>query len=243
MTQRFDSGSHDSALQLSKSELMPVAEQSNSSSALNALVNEAYEHPVRTGLGAAAVVGTAALLAYSASRGRNLNVLIIEDTAPMGKALRDAVTASGHKATWVSSISKLSPLTGLDEAGKEIALTGRNRFQLALVDGDLGKGNLMGSEIVPTLKQARITSIGTSTIPDFNVAMKANGAEIATGKPIIYTSLLGKTIDLKTAVRQPATIQSQLDLLTANFSKPESATLRKAADNELMAYIMGKKGG
>lgn len=202
-------GSDSGSLKLTKTELLPASEQDRAQqSALSSLLHEAYEHPVGTGIGVAAVLGTAAALTY-ASRGRNLNVLIIEDTPMMGMALKDAVVASGHKATWVNTVSKLNPLTGVDQAGKEVALSGK-RFHLALVDGDLGKGQLTGPEIVPFLKQQNITSIGTSTIASFNKDMLANGAQIAAGKPVIYTSLFGKTFDLKTAVRNPASVQESL---------------------------------
>lgn len=153
--------------------------------ALSSLWQDAYENPVKTGLAVTAAVGLGAALVY-ASKGRIADrfmnakpgVLIIEDTPAMGMAMRDTLKASGHEVTWVTGISKLNPLTAVDATGAEISIAGNKRFKVALLDGDLGKDMLTGPEIVSSLKRENIVTIGTSTVPRYNIEMQANGAEM-----------------------------------------------------------------
>lgn len=211
------------------------------------MLQEVYEHPVKTGAAVAAVAAGGAALVYAARKGhlgelmpwKKPNVLIIEDTKGMGLAFQDALKASGHETTWVTSIKSLKPLTGISPEGAEVSLASK-RFKVALVDGDLGKGQLTGPEIVGTLKSNRIFSIGTSTTDEFNKAMLENGAQVAANKGVIYTSLLGRQIDLKAALRSPQAAQDGLTSFAAVMRKPEWAKLKEEADAKLMHFLLGK---
>ncbi len=235
------SGYENESLTLNRSELVST-EKEESAGAVSAMLNEVYEHPLRSAGIAAGVVAAGALL--FASRGRiaeNLarkpGVLVIEDSPAMGLALSDVLKGNGHKVTWIKGVKSLNPLTGISAEGKDIALTGSKRFQIALVDGDLGKNALTGPEIVGTLKQHRIMSIGTSTVSDFNTAMVANGAEIAANKAVVLSSLVGKKLDLKAALKVPEAAQASLDAFGGALRLPENQAIRKAADAVLMKYM------
>lgn len=233
------SGNHnaeltDTKVSLSKSDLISHESGNHGQSALASMWKEAYEHPVRTGAIATAVVaGGAALWAAT----RRPGVLIIEDTPAMGMAMRDTLQAAGHKVTWVTHVSKLNPLTGIDAAGKEVAIAGNRKFKLALLDGDLGKDMMTGPEIVGSLRRENIVTLGTSTMADLNLAMKTNGAEMAATKPVVFTSLVAKQLDVRQALRAPAEVQASLDALSAKFRSKEIEPIRKAADAKLMEYF------
>lgn len=240
-----DQGSN--TIELSRSELLDTNKNQHTSSAVDRLFEAAYENPVKTGLAIGAVAAAGAL-AY-ASRGRILekmpwskpSVLVIEDTPAMGMAIRDVLKAEGHSVTWVTNVKSLKPLIGTTVEGAEINLA-RQRFKLALVDGDLGKGVLTGPEIVGTLKGHNIMSIGTSTVESFNIDMLTNGASLAANKAVLFTSLVGKRLDLKAALKAPGAAQQGLDDFAKLIRSPENSQLRKQADEALMRYLSGKKG-
>jgi len=231
-----------SNLKLTKSELASNKDEGNTASSL---WKDAYENPVKTGL----VVGSAALvvggLAYAASKGRlggllskQSEVLVIEDTPGMAKAFNAALESSGHKVTWVTGIKTLNPLVGFAPEGGEIALN--KRFTAALLDGDLGKGRLTGPEIVGALRDRKIMSIGTSSVEDFNVAIKANGGPfaIAANKGVVYMSVFSNKLDFRAAAKAPSEAQAGLDALKAAMRAPENEALRKAADAKLTSFML-----
>lgn len=231
-------------IRLTSSEL---AQNNQEKSLASSLWQAAYENPGKSALAVAATAAGGAALIYAARKGhiaehlpwKKPNVLLIEDTPGMALAFQDALKAGGHKVTWVTGIKSLNPLTGIAPQGAELSLAGR-RFNIALVDGDLGKNMLTGPEIVGTLKSHKIMSIGTSTTNDFNKSMLENGASIAANKGVLYSSLLGKRLDLKAALKQPTVAQEGLDALGNTLRLPENAQLRKLADETLGKFLLGK---
>lgn len=225
-------------LSLTNSDLLNAKEEPG---ALSKLWSAAYENPGTTAtIAAVALAGTALI----ASKGRISNlisgkpgVLLIEDTVPMGKAYAEALTANGHKVTWVTNIKSLNPLVGTTPAGGELAIN-TNRLKVAFVDGDLGKGVLTGPEIVGTLRSKNIFSIGTSTTADLNQAMLANGAEIASNKAAVFASLVGKRLDVRTAMKSPQPTQTALDTLQGTLGTTEAA-LRKRSEEILKKHFLG----
>lgn len=226
-------------LQLTKTELIGENKQASEPSSL---WQAAYDNPVKTGLCAAAAIGAGAALLY-ASKGAALerllgtkaNVLVIEDTPAVGKAFSEILQSKGHDVTWVTGIKSLRPLVGITPEGAEIGL-GR-RFRFALVDGDLGKDALTGPEIVGTLKEHRILSIGTSTIDSFNVDMLKNGAPIAANKATVITSLMAGKLDLKAAAKAPSLMQDSLKRFAETLHNRENEPLRKQADALVKKYF------
>lgn len=241
----YKTSNEENGVQLSKSELLAAkstASDAEKNSSLAKLFDAAYENPLATGAALGAVaVGAAALCARGriAEAWRKPGVLLIEDTPGLGMAFRDALLASGHKVTWVSNIKSLKPLTGVAADGAELNLA-RQKFNLALVDGDLGKGQLSGAQIVGTLKEHNIVSIGTSAVESFNKDMIANGASLAANKAVIYSSIFSRRFDLKTALSNPAQLQSKLDDFATKIRLPENAAMRKQADETLMSYLTRK---
>lgn len=233
------SNSSTDKLQLSKSELIGDNKQASEPSSL---WQAAYDNPVKTGLYAAGAVAGCAALVY-ASKGRiaerllgsKADVLVIEDTPAMGKAFSEVLQSKGHNVTWVTNIKSLKPLIGTTAEGAEIGLD--RRFRFALVDGDLGKGVMTGPEIVGTLKDHRILSIGTSSVDSFNKDMLKNGAEIAANKAVVFAGLIGDKLDLKAALKAPAVAQETLKVFTGALRNPEYTPLRKEADALLMKHF------
>ena len=233
-----DSSDTSKGGQLQNVELLKDKEQP--AGALSAVWKAAYEElpNAATGIAAtAALIGVSGAIAY-ATKGRSWgkpNVLIIEDTIEMGKAYSDALTASGHKVTWVTNIKSLNPLIGTSPTGGEIALKS-NKWKVAFVDGDLGKDVLTGPEIISTLTQKRMLAIGTSTIEDFNIAMRANGAGVALNKAHLYTALYGNKVDLRAAMKAPEAAQTNLTTFMNDVKSKEHEALRQAASKQMMSY-------
>lgn len=204
------------------------------------LWDAAYEHKGEIATIAGTLAATAAIATTAAlTKGRywgKPNVLLIEDTVGMGMAYKEALTASGHKVTWVTRVNSLKPFTGVTHEGKEIALAnGRNR--IALLDGDLGKGNLEGAQIAGTLRDHKFTTITTSTQPTMNAEMVQQGANVAGRKDVVYVSLLGDKINLRSAVRNPGYAQETLDQMQTALKTDAMKPLRKKADETLMDFL------
>lgn len=200
----------------------------------------AYEHKGEIAATAGAMAATAAIIGTAAlTKGRlwgKPNVLLIEDTIGMGMAYKEALNASGHKVTWVTKVNSLNPLTGITAEGKEIALS-RSKTRLAFLDGDLGKGNLEGAQIVGTLKDNKFITITTSTQPTMNAEMVEKGATVAARKDVVYASLLGDKIDLRAALKSPAYAQKTLDEMQVAIRTDALKPLRKEADTKLMEFL------
>ncbi len=228
----------ESAAIMSNAELLKTTAEA---SVTSKLWDAAYEHKgeiaaaVGTMAATAAIAGTAALLTKGRYWGKP-NVLLIEDTVGMGMAYKEALTASGHKVTWVTKVNSLSPLTGITHEGKEIALSSR-RTRLAFLDGDLGKGNLEGAQIAGTLKDNRFMTITTSTQPTMNAEMVQKGATVAARKDVVYVSLLGDKIDLRAALKSPSYAQKTLDEMQSALKTDAMKPLRKKADETLMDFL------
>jgi hypothetical protein len=67
--------------------------------------------------------------------------------------------------------------------------------------------------------------------------MRANGAEIAAQKSTIVSALANNELNLRTAVRSPATTQKGLDFLTTRLKGTEGRSLRQKADKLLGRFI------
>lgn len=204
------------------------------------LWDAAYEHKGEIATAAGTLAATAAIISAAAlTKGRywgKPNVLLIEDTMGMGMAYKQALTDSGHKVTWVTKVNSLKPFTGVTAEGKEIALSnGRNR--IAFLDGDLGKGNLEGAQIAGTLKDHKFLTITTSTQPTMNAEMVQKGATVAGRKDVVYVSLLGDKLDLRSAIRSPSYAQKTLDEMQLALKTDALKPLRKRADATLMDYM------
>ncbi|HEY9714347.1 MAG TPA: hypothetical protein V6C72_12830 [Chroococcales cyanobacterium] len=220
---------------------------SQNGSALSNLWHSAYSeasaHPVATAAIAAGALVAAGAALY-ATRGRigalfqtaKPDVLLIEDTPGMAKALRYALQEEGHEVTWVAGVKQLEPLTGITPEGAEIPMA-EGHWNVALVDGDLGKESLTGPQIVGTLKDNHIMSVGTSTVESFNDEMLANGADAAANKSVVFGSILDHKLDLATALRMPGSAQRALNSFKASLLSPESKELRQRADALLMKYM------
>lgn len=231
---------------LSYSQLIENGKETVQQGAFSALLEDAWESPVKTGVTVAAVGLTGAAMVYAARKGhidcvmpwKRPNVLLIEDTHGMGLAFKEALKANGHDVTWVTGIKSLKPLTGITPEGAEIALASR-RYKIALVDGDLGKNMMTGPEIVGTLHSRKIMSIGTSTVDSLNCSMLEQGAQIAARKGDLYACLLGKQLDLKAALRAPQVTQEGLRVFSANLKTEKLAVLRQEADARLIHFLIG----
>jgi hypothetical protein len=224
----------------------------NKQGMVSRLWQEAYAHPYEAGLGAAAVIASAGVGIYALSKGDLMpscfkgaaDVLLVEDTPGLGNAFKEAIEQNGHKVTWVTGIKTLDPLTAFTPDGGEMALT--RPYKIAFLDGDLGANRLTGPEIVGTLaKKTRV--IGTSTVEDFNVAMRQNSlnpdgtaAAITGNKGVVFASLVGNRLDMQAALKTPEAVQASLDALKATLRAPENLALKKEADARLTKFLLAK---
>ncbi len=207
------------------------------------LWSDVYEH--RTAIGVAAGTAAAGALALYAGReqvGRLLaggakDVLLVEDTPFMGKAMKSALEQNGERVTWVTGFKSANPLTATTLSGDEMVLNPRN-FKVALVDGELKGSYLQGEHVVDALHRAGVTSIGTSTVAKINEAMLANGADLAAQKGTVIGALANNQLDLAGAVRTPATVQKGLDALAVKLKGEAGKPLRKKADDLLGKFML-----
>ena len=211
--------------------------------AASKLAQEAYDHP----LGAAAVVGGAALGIALAAKGKfgawrsgasaGKDVLLIEDTPYMGKAFKASLEADGHRVTWLSSVSRPAPFTGLTEEGKQLVVDPR-RYKFAFVDGDLGKeSRLQGEHVVDALRKSGVPSIGTSTLEDLNQLMLRNGARITADKPTILAALVGHRLNVSEAIARPGKVQGDLNAFRQELAGQKGRDMRQAAEAVLKKYL------
>jgi hypothetical protein len=203
------------------------------------LFDEAYEHPGK----AAAVVGGVALgaAALYAARGQvfkacSKEVLLIEDTAYMGKAFKSTLEANGQRVTWLTGVNRVSPLTGITAEGKEMVFDPR-KFKVAFVDGDLKGSYLQGQHIVNALKQSGLRSIGTSSEPSLNKLMLDSGATIAAPKATVLNALIENRISYRQVLGNPNRVQSSLNGLTEAMTGKPGKPLREKGDALLMKFI------
>lgn len=207
--------------------------------AASKLADECYEHPWVAGAAiatAAVGVGLTARGQFSALRNMGKDVLLIEDTPFVGKAFKSQLEADGHRVTWLTSVSQHTPLTGLDGSGQKIVIN-PNRFKIAFVDGDLGPSYLQGPHLVDALKKSGVPSIGTSTIPEFNDAMRVNGAGVAANKSTVLAALVGHRLNLSEAIRNPARVQSKLATLAEDLRANRAEDLKNTTEKLMRSFI------
>lgn len=213
---------------------------------LESLWEAAYNHPTESALAIGGAIAGAGL--FLTGKGRlakalfsrmgSREVLVIEDDVAFGRAMQTVLQQQGHRATWITGVSRLEPFTGISESGAEVPLE-LSRFKLALVDG-YPAGKLSGADIVPALQKNRIASIGMSTTPDLNAEMISKGATFAAQKPSVLLSLTDRRLDVQAAIRRSRSVQEELDSLTARFSDPAMRPARKEAEQLLLRSMEEK---
>ncbi len=210
----------------------------------SSLWKAAYEHPVAVGAGVAAVAAAGTGLYLSRGKIANLlaprsqEVLLVEAAPFMGRTMKHALEASGHRVTWVTEIDRLRPLTGLSDEGAQVALK-MNRFHTAFIDPNhVTKAAIDFDKLAPFFHQGNVRTIGTSVMAKTNEKMLASGVDIAANKTTILMSLAGKKLDLQQAVRAPGKAQGILSNIENSPSTPEWKRLHDAADALLMKHMI-----
>jgi len=221
-----------------------AVEKAKPQSAVAALFEDAYENPGTTAMvvgGAAATIGLIAAsrgrLAKMLPGGGRDGILLVEDTPFMGKAFKHVLEEQGEKVTWFTGIKKLQPFTGITNDGKELVIQ-PNKFKFAFVDGELTGSRHQGEHVVDALKSSNLTSFGTSTIRDINLAMRTNGAALTGEKPAVLTALVNRTLDLRLVTSAPAKVQLQMDELMIKLRTPAMDEARKKADDVLHKFLL-----
>ncbi|MBS2007483.1 MAG: response regulator [Cyanobacteria bacterium SZAS TMP-1] len=208
-----------------------------------AFFKDAYEHPSHTAM----MAGGVALGAMALYAGRNQiarllpragkEVLLVEDTPFMGKAMKSALETNGERVTWVTGFRGANPLVGKTLDGREL-LINPNKFKVALVDCELKGSYLQGEHVADALRRSGLPSIGTSSVPESNLSLLANGANVAGQKTAILSGLASNKLDLMAAAKTPATLQHQLDDLFVKLKGPEGKELRRQGDKLLQKFLI-----
>lgn len=212
----------------------------------SSLWQSAYEHPVATGVGVGLGVAAVGAGLYL-SRGKIANmlaprsqeVLLVEAAPFMGKAMKHALEASGHRVTWITEIDKLRPLTGLAENGAQVSLK-MSRFHTAFIDPNhVTKAAIDFDKLAPFFHQGKVRTIGTSVMEKVNQQMLASGVDIAASKSTVLMSLVGKQLNLQQAVRSPSQTQGILTGMEKSITSPQWAKLHDTT-NELLTRFIAK---
>lgn len=211
---------------------------SNIKDGANKLFDEAYEHPGKTALVAAGALAVG--IGIYASRGRSFlaekPLLLVEDTPFFGRAMKSALEDQGHKVTWIAGVQRPTPFTAILPEGGTKVIDPR-KYKAAFVDGELNGSYLQGEHVVNALRKDGVPSIGTSTIPGINAAMRENGALVAATKPSIYADMLSPNFNLREALTKPTAAQARLDELARVLGTPAGAAQRRAADEMLKKHF------
>ncbi|MBK8221382.1 MAG: response regulator [Candidatus Obscuribacter sp.] len=186
------------------------------------LWQEAYEHPVAS----AAIVAGIAVTTY-ATRGQigkilgsgGKSVLLVEDTPYAAQTMKTLLEKEGQSVTWLTGVKRANPyITGITESGQEMVVDPR-RYKMAFVDGELKGSYLQGVHVVDALKKEGVPSIGISSQPTENAALRLNGAIAATEKPTAMTTLASHKFDLGLALRNPGLQQSRFDFVGSEMRR------------------------
>ncbi|MBX9686169.1 MAG: hypothetical protein K2X27_05675 [Candidatus Obscuribacterales bacterium] len=161
-----------------------------------------------------------------------MNILIVEDTPMMGKAIEEVLIAQGHQVSWVLGASSLEPLVFIQPDKSESSLD-LSSFDLAFCDGQL-LGNFSGPQITEVLSAAGICTVGISTEMELNQSMTEKGACAGFNKGLFFLGLFGKAIEPRAVLSQPHTVQGLEASLKA---LAQNSALRKAADQVIMKYL------
>ncbi len=217
----------------------------------SSLWKTAYEYHVPeaiVGVGALAAA-TAIAFTHSQELVRLLTnaprVLLIEDTPAMAKALRVGLNEQGLRVSWFRGANG-NPLWGKKSIGS-LPLSPQ-KYQFAVVDGDLGPNSLTGDKVVAGLRSQNpnIFIVGSSSVKDMNKDIRANGADIAANKALLIGVLSCKQLQLAEALRQRESpgvaplAQGQLDRINNDHSLPEFKEAYESGKASIKKYLMGK---
>lgn len=200
----------------------------------SSLWKSAYEHKTAVGVG----VSVAATLAATALHlnGKAREVLVVEAAPFMGKAMRDSLTAAGHKVTWITEINTLNPLVGISEA-KERILLNPKRFGTAFIDPNhVSADSVNFEQVAPFFREKNVRTVGTSAMAAVNKEMLESGFDLAGNKTAVLTSIVGRRLDLRQIERAPAQAQSLLSSLQNKMNSQELAEARAQARELIRKY-------
>ena len=197
----------------------------------SSLWKSAYEHKTAIGLGVTALAATALHL-----NGAGREVLVVEAAPFMGKAMRDTLTAAGHKVTWITEINTLKPLVGITETKERLLLNPR-RFGTAFIDPNHVSANSVNFEqVAPFFRKENVRTVGTSAMAAINEEMLASGFDLAGNKTAVLTSIAGRKLDLRQIARAPAEAQNVLSNLQSKINSQELADARAQARELIKKY-------
>jgi CheY-like chemotaxis protein len=170
-------------------------------------------------------------------------ILIVEDWAPIAKAMKVLLEDEGHQVTWLVGANSHQItdggviLVGLTEGGKTEIIDCR-QYRVAFVDGQL-EGNIQGPALVELLVQSKVTCCGMSTQSEINKEMLALGATMAFKKPVILAGLLSAKLSITAVLSPSKAVLSRLTFMESRFTTPQFAALREQADACLAPFMLG----
>lgn len=162
-----------------------------------------------------------------------MNILIVEDTQMMGRAYVDLLNAAGHQVTWIVGVRGLKPLIGIAPDGSDVQLD-LSKFDLCFSDGDLGKNQPEGKDVVEVVAAAGVVCVGMSTLPTFNTAMVEKGACAGFNKAVFVLGLIAGELTPEAILADPAKVQNMQERLEV-VSKDEE--VRRKGDALLLKHV------
>lgn len=192
---------------------------------------DAYENPGKTALIVGGVALAAGALIYSRGavakflgRGKE-EVLLFEDSAYFGSAIKKSLERQGSKVTWMTGLKDVKAGVGIAPDGHAVPLNFKH-FKSAFVDGDLTDG-LAGADVVSRLSMEKIMSVGISSQKSMNLAMRESGAIAAGNKGHVYGALFNRDLKLSSVIKEPGTVQARIDDYAARYHA-DSSIAKKA---------------
>ena len=170
------------------------------------------------------------------------NILVIEDWAPIAKAIKALLEGAGHTVTWLVGASAYQNtdggfiLSGLTADGQTVTIDCR-QFQLAFVDGQL-LGAIQGPELVNLLVHSNVVCLGMSTETRLNNEMMAVGATMAFKKPVVLAGLLSDKLSVEAVFAPTRSIVSRLNFLQSRFTTAQFTSLRNQTDACIEPFLV-----
>lgn len=179
-----------------------------------------------------------------------MNILIIEDSHAMARAMTSLLEQQGHNVTWVVGLASLSTaaqctaVEGMvehDHSGaRDVCSVSFADIDVAFVDGQI-EGSFQGEQVTEHLASHGVKVLGISTQDDLNDKMVEKGACFGLKKPVAFVGLFAGILTPQLVADDHASKTEeyrQLKQMEQKLLSSEFEAVRKQADTYFMPYLM-----
>jgi CheY-like chemotaxis protein len=179
-----------------------------------------------------------------------MNILIVEDSHAMARAMTSLLVQQGHNVTWVVGLASLSTaaqcsavdgMVEQDHSGRrDVCSVSFTDIDVAFVDGQI-EGSFQGEQVTEHLSAHGVKVLAISTQDDLNEKMVAKGARFGLKKPVAFVGLFSRILSPELVSDEHALSKqeyTQLKRMEQKLLSSEFEAVRKQADAYFMPYLM-----